>query len=144
MTHLPLRKGSAMLHVVTSANRHLYRRQLADMHRQRYELFVKGKGWNLPVRDGGEYDEGDDERAVYLLAIDETGYCDCSIRVRPADDWSYLLDSMPEWVAVDPQAVRAAPGLWEMARWIKQGEDPGLGAEMRIGLVEYLLSRGAT
>ena len=133
-----------MLHVVTAANRHLYKKPLGEMHRARYELFVKGKGWNLPVRDGGEYDQGDDDRAVYLIALDESGYCHSSIRVRSADDWSYLLDAMPEWVAVDAQTLRANPGLWEMARWVNQGEDSAIGAEMRIGLVEYLLSRGAT
>jgi len=131
-----------MLHVVTPANRHLYRRQLQEMHRQRWELFVKSKGWDLKVRDGGEYDEGDDDRAVYLIAIDETGYCHSSIRVRPADDFSYLIDNMPEWLATPPEALRAEPGLWEMARWVSQGEDRSIGQELRIGLVEYLLTRG--
>lgn len=133
-----------MLHIVTSRNRHLYARQLADMHRQRYELFVKGRGWNLKVRDGGEYDEGDDELAVYLIGIDEAGYCHSSIRVRPAHDFSYVLDAMPEWIMGDIQALRADPGLWEMARWINQGEDRAAGEEIRIGLIEYLLARGAS
>lgn len=133
-----------MLHVVTASNRHLYRKQLDEMHRQRYELFVKGKGWNLQVREGGEYDQGDDDRAVYLLAIDETAYCHSSIRVRPAHDFSYLIDNMTAWLSVPPEQLRADPGLWEMARWVSQGEDRSTGQELRIGLVEYLLSQGAT
>ena len=133
-----------MIHVVTQANRTLYRRQLEQMHRQRYELFVEGKGWNLQVRDGGEYDEGDDAQAVYLISLDETGYCHSSIRVRPAHDFSYLIDNMPEWVAGDAQALRSDPGLWEMARWVAQGEDRSIGQEIRIGLIEYLLRRGAS
>ncbi|HYG27702.1 MAG TPA: acyl-homoserine-lactone synthase [Caulobacteraceae bacterium] len=133
-----------MLHIVTAANRHLYRRQLEAMHRQRYELFVKGRGWNLAVRDGGEYDEGDDERAVYLLGIDESGYCHSSIRARPADDFSYVIDAMPEWIEGGAQRLRENPNLWEMARWISQGEDRATGEEIRIGLIEYLLTREAS
>ena len=133
-----------MLHICTDQNRHLYKRQLVEMHRQRYELFVRTKGWNLTVRDGGEYDEGDDERAIYLLSLDEAGSCFGSIRVRPADDFSMVIDRMPHHIAGDAQALRKDPGLWEMARWINIGGDPAAGVETRIGLIEYLLGRGAT
>jgi N-acyl-L-homoserine lactone synthetase len=133
-----------MLHVCNCDNRHLYSRQLSEMHRQRYELFVKVKGWNLPVRDGGEYDEGDDDRAVYLLALDGEGRCYGSIRVRPADDFSMVIDRMPHHVAGDAKALRKDPGLWEMARWINVGGDPCAGQEMRIGLIECLRRRGAS
>jgi N-acyl-L-homoserine lactone synthetase len=133
-----------MLHICSKQNRCLYQEQLKAMHRQRYELFVKTKGWNLAVRDGGEYDEGDDERAVYLLSLDETGACDGSIRVRPADDFSMVIDRMPHHVAGDAGALRADPELWEMARWVNIGGDPSAGQEVRIGLIEYLLRQGAT
>lgn len=133
-----------MLHICSSQNRILYQKQLKEMHRQRFELFVKVKGWNLSVRDGGEYDEGDDERAVYLLSIDETGSLYGSIRVRPADDFSMVIDRMPHHVAGDANALRDNPGLWEMARWVNIGGEPAAGQEMRIGLIEYLMGRGAT
>jgi N-acyl-L-homoserine lactone synthetase len=132
-----------MLHVITGANRHLYKAQLQEMHRQRYEVFVLGRGWNLQVRDGGEFDEGDDERAVYLLALDSTGSCRSSVRLRPADDFSYMIDRMPAWIDGDAQALRSDPGLWEIARWINQS-GWSEGQEIRIGLVECLHSRGAT
>jgi acyl-homoserine lactone synthase len=133
----------AMLHVVTHVNRHLYGKQLEEMHRRRYELFVLQRGWNLPVRDGGEYDEGDDDRAVYLIALNGAGECRASIRVRPADDFSYLIDHMPAWVEGDAQSLRRDPDLWEMARWINEN-GRSTGQEIRIGLLEYLLSRGAS
>ena len=133
-----------MLHVCTHRNRALYARQLDQMHRQRNELFVRTRGWNLEVRDGGEYDQGDDARAVYLLALDEDGGCFSSIRVRPADDFSMVIDNMPHHVAGDAKALREDRGLWEMARWVNVGADPAAGQEIRIGLIEYLLSRGAT
>lgn len=133
-----------MLHICTNQNRQLYRAQLETMHRQRYELFVKTKGWNLTVRAGGEYDEGDDERAVYLMSIDDTGAVFGSMRVRPADDFSMVIDRMPHYVAGDASALRQDPGLWEAARWVNIGGDPAAGQEMRIGVIEYLLRRGAT
>jgi len=131
-----------MLHICTAKNRHLYQAQLQEMHRQRYELFVRSKGWNLAVREGGEYDAGDDERAVYLMALDETQGCYGSIRLRPADDFSMLIDAMPQYVEGDARSLRSDPMLWEMARWVNVGGDPRAGQEMRIGLVEYLLGLG--
>ena len=133
-----------MIHICHAGNRHLYRRQLAEMHAQRFELFVKVKGWNLSVRGGGEYDDGDDDRAIYLLSIDEDGGCYGSIRVRPADDFSMVIDRMPHHVAGEAAALREDPNLWEMARWINIGADPKAGQEFRIGLIEYLLRRGAS
>ncbi len=132
-----------MIHICTHQNRSLYREQLSTMHAHRYELFVRTKGWNLTVRDGGEYDEGDDARAVYLLCLDEAGACYGSIRLRPADDFSMVLDKMPHHVAGDVNALRAAPGVWEMARWVNIGGDASAGQEMRIGVIEYLLGQGA-
>ena len=133
-----------MIHICTAKNRHLYADQLKTMHRQRYELFVKIRRWNLAVRDEGEYDDGDDERAIYLLSLDEGGSCFGSIRARPADDFSMVIDRMPHHVNGDAQALREDPGLWEMARWINIGGDPAASQEVRIGLIEYLLRRRAT
>jgi N-acyl-L-homoserine lactone synthetase len=66
------------------------------------------------------------------------------LRVRPADDFSMVIDKMPHHVTGDASALRQTPGLWEMARWVNIGGDPAAGQEMRIGVVEYLLRQGAT
>jgi N-acyl-L-homoserine lactone synthetase len=59
----------AMIHIVTSENRHLYGPQLWAMHEQRREQCVEKNGWiDLVVLDGGEVDDYDDSRAIYLLA----------------------------------------------------------------------------
>ncbi|HEU0298595.1 MAG TPA: acyl-homoserine-lactone synthase [Longimicrobium sp.] len=132
-----------MLHVVTGANQHLYGAQLQEMLRQRKAEFVGRQGWELQVFDGLEKDDGDDERAVYLLALNATGECRSSIRIRPADDFSYMIDRMPEFIDGDAQALRNDPALWEIARWINHGGWK-TGQEIRIGLIEYLHSRGVT
>jgi N-acyl-L-homoserine lactone synthetase len=139
-----------MIHIVTHANRHLYTAQLTEMHRQRAEIFVRTKGWRLQLRDGGEYDQGDDERAVYLLALDETGRVYGHIRLRPADDFSMLFDALPHFMFEDAHAYRRRGSVWEMARYVAigeglpQGEASKASAEIKIALLEAAFARGAT
>lgn len=139
-----------MIHVVTHLNRHLYGPQLAEMHRQRAEIFVQRKGWSLEVRDGGEYDRGDDERAVYLLALDPSGRVYGHIRLRPADDFSMLFDALPHFMFEDAEAYRRRGAVWEMARYVAigdglpEGEGARASAEIKIALLEVAFERGAT
>lgn len=133
-----------MLHVVTAANRHLYETQLDQMYRHRARLFVDEAGWALNVIDGRERDEGDDERAVYLIAIDDQGVCCSSVRIRPVDDWSYLIDNMREWIDGDPRPLKEDPTVWEMARWINKSPRRETSAQVMVGAVEYMLSIGLT
>jgi len=138
-----------MIHVVTSANRRLYRHQLTEMHRQRAEIFVAGKRWSLQVREGGEYDQGDDDRAIYFMALDEGGRVYAHIRLRPADDFSMLFDALPHFMSADPQAYRRRGSIWEMARYVAigeglpEGEATRASAEIKIALLETAFARGA-
>jgi len=110
-----------MIHVVTAANRCLYERQLLQMHRQRAKVFVEGMGWNRPVsEDGGEYDEGDDEHAIYLLQLSQSGEVERSMRVRKASDWSVIGDVYPHFIGPDVPSVRN-PDVWEMCRLYAMG-----------------------
>lgn len=131
-----------MIHLIDSANRHLYGRQLAQMHRLRREVFVDQRGWPLTVgADGGEYDEGDDDRAIYLLGLDEEGDVVIGIRGRPAEDWSCTVDVLGHMIAGDAASLKS-PGVWEMARYFAVGPaasgDLGLqiGRQLRLGLIE--------
>lgn len=134
-----------MLHVVTATNRHLYETQLDQMYRHRTELFVEGARWNLKVVDGREMDEGDDERAVYLIAMDDDGRCCSSVRIRPVDDFSYLIDRMPEWVDRGHRALKEDPTVWEMARWINRSprrKEASIG--ILVGSIDYMLGKGVS
>lgn len=105
-----------MIHVISASNRHLYRAQLAEMHRLRTVHFVGERGWkNLTIIDGGEYDQFDDERTVYILALDAQGRVLGGTRARPTDDKSMLNDVFPELIAPDTPAVKG-PDVWEMGR----------------------------
>lgn len=106
-----------MIHLVTQRNRHLYRDALLEMHRLRKAVFVGELKWPLHVReDGGEYDEYDDERAMYLLGFDPDGHVEISMRVRPTDDGKCMIaNHFPQLVAPD-EAPICAPGVWEGSR----------------------------
>lgn len=139
-----------MIHVVTHAQRHVYAQQLAAMHRMRREVFVGKRGWKLQTReDGGEYDRGDDDKAIYFMMLDRDGGLQVSVRVRPVTDWSILLDEIPGCVEGDVSALRR-PDVWEMARHLagQQGRSVGeakrRAAEFRIAVLEAALRKGVT
>lgn len=135
-----------MIHIVTAANRPRYAPALAHMHRQRKEIFVDAYGWKLSVRDGGEYDEFDDARAVYFLALDDDGVPLCSTRLRPADDGSIIENHFPYLLA--PDEPRLTDGrTWEFARAVAVGPYRGAGgakakAELRLAMLEHALAEG--
>lgn len=122
-----------MLHVCTPANRHLYGRQLADMDRKRHALFGDGAS-----------DEDDDGEAVHLLGVDEDGYCSASVRMRPANGRSAILERLAEPASADAVARLGTANLWDVSGWINAGGGRAIEQEMRIGLIEYLLSQGAS
>ena len=136
-----------MIHIVTHANRYLYADELLQAHRQRREAFVEQRGWPLSVReDGGEYDEGDDERAIYFLAIDKAGQVEASMRARPTDDFCVVADVFPHFLADGPASAKA-PDVWEIARWVAVGRTRGpegfnRRGELRLTVIEQALACG--
>lgn len=105
-----------MIHIVTTENRHLYRRQLWAMFEGRRAAFVERCGWgDLMVFDGAEVDDSDDERAVYLLALDVKEELLGAVRVRPTDDRCILVDRFPELIA-EGQPPLKGPQVWEATR----------------------------
>ena len=136
-----------MIHVVTAANRSLYERQLLQMHRQRTKVFVEGMGWNRPVSEnGGEYDEGDDDRAIYLLSLSPEGEVERSMRVRPSDDWSVIGDVYPHFIGPDVDSVRNAD-VWEMCRLYsisgaREAEGFSKRGELGLALIELAVRHG--
>ncbi len=62
-----------MIHLVNSSHRHLYGRELDEFHRERHRQFVIERGWPLRSVDGGEYDDYDDDKALYLVGLSLDG-----------------------------------------------------------------------
>ncbi|MCE7797101.1 autoinducer synthase [Sphingobium sufflavum] len=104
-----------MLHLITGRNRHLYEPELDALHRARKAVFVDELGWQLTVRDGMERDEYDDERAMHLVGFDAAQDVAMSIRVRPADDRSMLVDHFSHHLPCGMRAVDDGR-TWEVSR----------------------------
>ncbi len=105
-----------MIHIVTAANRHLYKRQIWAMFEGRREAFVERCGWSdLMVFDDAELDDCDDEHAVYLLALNEDEDLLGAVRSRPTEDRCILADKFPELIAEGQPAMKG-PEVWEATR----------------------------
>lgn len=105
-----------MIHVVTVENRHLYGPQLWAMHEQRRLQCVEKNGWvDLVVLDGGEVDDYDDSRAIYLLGFNDAMALEVGLRLRPTDDRCMLADKFPHLIAPD-EPPKKGPDIWEASR----------------------------
>ena len=134
-----------MIHTITLNNRSFYGSQLAQMHAQRKAFFVDQLGWKrCEVRNGGEYDDMDDERAVYLLSLDDEGGVQAGLRMRPADDRSIILDKFPE--TIDSRYPGKSPLVWEGSRIYQIPTMRGAAGlrvkgELRIAAIEFGMTR---
>ncbi|HEX2591917.1 MAG TPA: acyl-homoserine-lactone synthase [Rhizomicrobium sp.] len=105
-----------MIHMITQENRHLYRAELKEMHELRRIHFIEERGWAaMQVRDGGEFDGSDDDRAIYFIALDEDGHVAVSMRARPTDDKCIVADVFPHLIEPESGDVRGSD-IWEISR----------------------------
>ena len=124
-----------MIHIVTSENRHLYGPQLWAMHEQRRVQCVEKNGWvDLVVLDGGEVDDYDDQRAIYLLGFDDQMQLEVGLRLRPTDDRCMLADKFPHLIAPGETPKKGAD-VWEATRLFttetyRAQKGPGRGARV--------------
>lgn len=134
-----------MIHLICDANRHLYEDTLAQMHRERMEAFVKGRGWtNLEVQNDLERDAYDNEDTLYLVGFDPDGGIAVSARLLPADHGSVLADCFPHLVSDGPAK---GPGVFELSRYYAGSSVRGpkgfwLKSRMNLAIVEAVVQRG--
>jgi acyl-homoserine lactone synthase len=70
---------------------------LSGMYRDRKRIFVDLLSWDVPVVDGAyEIDQFDDKHAIYVVATNERGEHDGSIRLLPSVRPHVLGDIFPE------------------------------------------------
>ncbi len=138
-----------MIHIVHAGNRDLYAQELDQLFRLRAKFFKEILGWSaLTVTDGKETDVYDDERAIYLLALEADGQISCSLRLRPTTDRSLLMDHFPHLVADDHQRFTRTD-VWETCRYFASPNARGPeGArrreELRMAMVELANTRGVS
>jgi len=138
-----------MIHLVHAGNRALYVDALEQLFRLRAKFFKDLLGWSaLRVVEGLETDDYDDEQALYLLAIEEDGVISVSVRLRPTQDKSLLLDHFPHLLAENPNSITRAD-VWESCRYFASSRARGPeGArrreELRLAMVELARQRGVS
>lgn len=134
-----------MIHVVNADNRRLYTHQLWEMFQVRKRHYVDERGWGeLWQFADAELDDSDDERAVYLMDLDETEELRGFVRIRPTDDHSILVDKFPYLVDASLLPLKG-PQTWEGARIWADGAERNVHAAMHrllTACAEYILGAG--
>ena len=102
-----------MVDLVVGAWNPTARAPLEAMFRQRYDIFIKEKGWKLPSRDGLEIDQYDDDDTLYLLQYAPDGELIASMRLKATDRPFMVLDSFADMVQ---GPVPRGPEIWELTR----------------------------
>jgi acyl-homoserine lactone synthase len=142
----------AMIHIVTSQNRHLYGPQLWAMHEQRREQCVEKNGWvDLVVLEGGEIDDFDDSSAIYLLGFDDAMALEVGLRLHPTEPRCMLADKFPHLIAPDETSKKGSD-VWEATRLFttevyRAKKGPGRGArvfEVWAAAMELALINGVS
>lgn len=136
-----------MIHYIHRGNRHLYTETLAAMHRQRRDHFIAERGWPLSEREGGEYDEFDDDAAAYLVGFSADEEVAVSVRFRPTAETSLIADAFPHLIAPTEQPVKGAD-MYEATRYCAAKShrgDKGFSrrSQLHVAMLEVMLERGA-
>ena len=138
-----------MIHIVTPENRHLYKDELLEHHRIRYEIYIREQKWkNLTVAEGRESDQFDNDDAIYILAI-ENGRVMGGSRFMPTIKPHLLSDVFPS--LADVRGVPRGPDIFEWTRLFAVSEqrdrrgDPGcITGQVLCGGLEFLLGEEAS
>lgn len=132
-----------MVQVITNLDRPQFGEALAQMHRDRKRVFVDRLRWDIPVVDGEfEIDQFDTESAIYLVALDDQGRHEGSIRLLPTTRPHLLGDVFPHL------CERGAPSdeqTWEITRLFTSPDAANPGAVRRrlmVAVTEFALLYG--
>lgn len=135
-----------MIHIVTAANRHLYRAQIDAMHGYRRQFAQTATG--RARGEGAEgRDEFDDEAATYLMALTADGDIDCSMRARPSLGGTLLERYFPD--LIDPREPPVSgPTVWETSRFMVARDGAANGVrrtpDLILAAMEHASRQGAT
>lgn len=98
-----------------SGDRALSSSTIESMYRLRYRVFHERLSWDVKVDRGREFDEFDDDDAVYVIGMNtNTGEVDASWRLRPTTSPYMLRDTFPQLL---DRAAPECPSTWEVSRF---------------------------
>ncbi len=141
-----------LCHCVTPANRSRYALQLAEMFRQRHEVFVDSLGWRELRRDDGcDIDVYDTDDTVYLMVLGDAGEVLASARMNPTWARHQMEDEGELRRRFVHRTPPKGPTIWEGSRLLG-GLPDRYGREIAratlgvllTGLQEFCVRRGIT
>ena len=118
---------------------------------QRYEIFVRRLGWDLPTRGFYEFDQFDHDGTSYILTLGENDALSGSCRMLPTTSAYMLSDIFVPLLGGQP-APRSS-GVLELSRFCidtegrparSPGENCQVTTELFAAMVDYALRRQAT
>jgi len=114
----------------------------------RYQIFVAGRGWPLPSKNGCEIDQYDVDNAVYFLDVNDDDEIEGAVRITPTETDSLTADYFSHLVEID-EPLRA-PDVYEATRYIvlpiqKSGlSNRRVSARILCALTEWCLEAGVS
>lgn len=124
-----------MIHIIEDHLDPANRRLLETMFTDRKRLFVDLFGWDVPVVEGRfEVDQFDTSSTVYIIAADNAGDHEASLRLMPTTGPHMLATVFPH---LCPAGVPVGPATWESTRLCLPQRH---GAERRRDLRNQLIS----
>jgi acyl-homoserine lactone synthase len=131
-----------MIHVISSANRHLYDRVIEAHFRLRHEIFVGERQWTALQRpDEREIDAYDNDDTVYLLALDGERVIG-GHRLYPTTKPNMIGEVFPHLAGV--RGAPSDPLIWEWSRYfiVKDRREGRLNLELMAAVQEFSLDEG--
>jgi acyl-homoserine lactone synthase len=95
-----------------------YAATFEQIFRLRHHVFIKGRKWSLPSKNGLEVDQYDTDEAVYFLVLNEDASVEGCVRATPTIHSSLLADYFPH--LVENGAPPRDPAIYETTRFIIQ------------------------
>jgi N-acyl-L-homoserine lactone synthetase len=98
-----------------------------ELLRYRYRIFVEKLGWNVPTKDGMEFDEFDRDDTVYVTARDPRGRINGCTRLLPTSKPYLLAEVFPQ--LMNGRALPRRDDVWELSRFA--AHSPNLDATVQ-------------
>ncbi len=135
-----------MIHLIDRSNRHLYGRELGQLHLQRARCFIDERGWPLRRTEAGEFDDYDDAAATYLVAFDAEKSVRAACRIRPTEHGGLIPDHFPHLVS-DAERPLKVVGTYECTRYFCVPDLRGVAGMMtrsaiHTAMIEHVIDIG--
>lgn len=132
------------IHVVSSANRHLYESTLNSYFRIRHDVFARERGWRAVERsDGLDIDAFDRDDTIHLIAIDGDRVVGGQ-RLVPTTAPHMLSEIFAD--LADVKGIPVGPTVWEASRYfvVRERRSGRTDCTMLAGVQEFGLEEGIT